>query len=182
MCWRALISLLTQRIAAQAQNDKGLAEKENKIQHCWSAEDCSWSESKARLPSDQVVRNKDLVYSKSILPVLGQGGGGGNLKRVASCCRRHLGPIVLFEEGERGFGDSTLERYNISENNNNQASGKRHISKPPAGLTSLPEFIKWVAQLRTNPHYVRCLYGDQGIVHEILHKAQGKGERKDHVK
>ena len=29
---------------------------------------------------------------------------------------------------------------------------------------------------------MRCLYGDQGIVHEILHEAQGKGERKFHVK
>ena len=34
----------------------------------------------------------------------------------------------------------------ISENNNNQASGKRPTSNPPAGLTSLPEFTKWMAQ------------------------------------
>ena len=46
----------------------------------------------------------------------------------------------------------------------------------------MPEFIKWIAQRCTNPHYVRCLYGDQDIVHEILHEAQGKGERKYHVK
>ena len=66
--------------------------------------------------------------------------------------------------------------------NNNQASGKRHTSNPPAGLTSLPEFIKWIAQRCTNPHYVRCLYGDQDSVHEILHKAQGNGERRKYVK
>ena len=70
----------------------------------------------------------------------------------------------------------------ISENNYNQASGKRHTSTPPAGLTSLPESIKWIARGCTNPHYVRCLYGDQDIVHEILHEAQGKGDRKYHVK
>ena len=70
----------------------------------------------------------------------------------------------------------------ISENNNIQASGKRYTSNPPAGLISLPEIIKWIAQRCTNPHYVRCLYGDQDIVHEILHEAQGKDERKYHVK
>ena len=72
----------------------------------------------------------------------------------------------------------------ISENNDNQASGKPpgHTSNPPAGLTSLPEFIKCIAQRCTNPLYVRCLYGDQAVVHEILHEAQGKGERKYHVK
>ena len=69
----------------------------------------------------------------------------------------------------------------ISENSTNQASGKRHTSNPPAGLTSLPEFIIWIAQRCTNPHYVRCLYGNQDIVHEILHEAQGKWERKYHV-
>ena len=66
--------------------------------------------------------------------------------------------------------------------NNNQASGKRHTSNPPAGLTSLPEFIKWIAQRCTNPRYARCLYGDQDIVHEILHEAQGNRDRKYHVK
>ena len=50
------------------------------------------------------------------------------------------------------------------------------------GLTSLPEFIKWIAQRCTNPHYVQCLYGDQDIVREILHEAQGNGERKCHLK
>ena len=46
----------------------------------------------------------------------------------------------------------------------------------------MPEFIKWIAQRCTNPHYVRCLFGDQDIVHEILHEAQGKGLRKYYVK
>ena len=46
----------------------------------------------------------------------------------------------------------------------------------------MPEFIKWIAQRCTNLHYVRCLYGDQDIVHEILHEAQEKGKRKSHVK
>ena len=65
----------------------------------------------------------------------------------------------------------------VSENYDNQASGKWHTSNPPAGLTSLPEFIKWIAQCCTNPHYVRCLYGCQDIVHEVLHEAQGNGQR-----
>ena len=46
----------------------------------------------------------------------------------------------------------------------------------------MPEFIKWIAQRCTIPHYVRCLYGDQDIVHEILHEAQGSGDRRYHVK
>ena len=66
----------------------------------------------------------------------------------------------------------------ISADDNTQTSGKRHTSNPPAGLTSLPELIKWIAQRCTNPHYVRCLYGDQDIVHEIFDEAQGNGECK----
>ena len=69
----------------------------------------------------------------------------------------------------------------ISEDNNNQTSGKRHTSNPPTGLTSSPKFIKWIAQRCTNSHYVRCLHWDQDSVHEILHEAQGNGERKYHV-
>ena len=53
---------------------------------------------------------------------------------------------------------------------------------PDAGLTSLPGFIKRIAQRCKSPHYVQCLYGAQDVVHEILHEAQGNDERKHHVK
>ena len=46
----------------------------------------------------------------------------------------------------------------------------------------MPKSIKWIAQRCTVSHYVRCISGDQGIVHEILHEAQGNGESSYHVK
>ena len=39
-------------------------------------------------------------------------------------------------------------------------------------LASLYKLIKWTAQRCTSPHSIRCLFGEQYIVHKILHQAQ----------
>ena len=59
-------------------------------------------------------------------------------------------------------------------NNDDPTSGERH----PAGLTSLPGFMKRIAQRCTSP----MLVWDQDIEHEILLEAQGTDERRYQVK
>ena len=67
----------------------------------------------------------------------------------------------------------------LSEDHENKSKEARH-QQPPSrldyslvfSLASLSKLIKWIAQRCTSSHSMRCLFGEQDIVHKILHQAQ----------
>ena len=96
-------------------------------------------------------------------------------------CKTAKGQPPLASQQHASGTDAALEEIDrvISEDNYDPTPKNRNTSNPLAGL---PKILKWKEKGCTGRRCVRCLQGDQDIVHEILHEVQRNGEGKHHIK